>query len=40
MAHAYDLTHILAKAINLAGSTDRTKIRDALEQVENYDGFS
>lgn len=39
VAHAYDLTHILAKAINLAGSTDRTKIRDALEQVKNYDGL-
>ena len=39
VAHAYDLTHILAKAINLAGSTDPTKVRDALEKVKNYDGL-
>jgi branched-chain amino acid transport system substrate-binding protein len=37
--HAYDLTHILARAINLAGSTDRAKVRDALEQVRNYSGL-
>ena len=36
---AYDLTHILARAINLAGSTDRAKVRDALEQVRNYNGL-
>ncbi len=39
LAHAYDLTHILALAIDKAGSTDRRKIRDALEQVTNYDGL-
>lgn len=39
VAHAYDLTHILARAIQLAGSTDRAKIRDALEKVRNYDGL-
>lgn len=39
MAHAYDLMHILAKAIDKAGSTDREKIRDALERVENHDGL-
>ncbi len=39
VAHAYDLTHILAKAINLAGVPDRVKIRDALEQVKNYAGL-
>jgi branched-chain amino acid transport system substrate-binding protein len=39
LAHAYDLTHILARAINLAGSTDRAKIRDALEQVRDYSGL-
>ncbi|MDH4318479.1 MAG: ABC transporter substrate-binding protein [Desulfobulbaceae bacterium] len=38
-AHAYDLTHILALAINLAGSTERAKIRDSLEQVRDYDGL-
>lgn len=39
MAHAYDLTHILARAIDLAGVADRTAVRDALERVENYDGL-
>ncbi len=39
IAHAYDLTHILALAINKAGSTDREKIRAALEQVEFYSGL-
>ena len=37
--HAYDLTHILARAVNLAGSTDRAKVRAALEQVAGYDGL-
>lgn len=37
--HAYDLTHILARAIDIAGSTDRAKVRDALEQVRRYDGL-
>lgn len=39
VAHAYDLTHILAKAINRAGSTDRRAIRDALEKLPAYDGL-
>lgn len=39
VAHAYDLTHILAMAINKAGSTDRKAIRDALEQVGAYAGL-
>ena len=39
MAHAYDLTHILALAINLAGSADRKSVRDALERVSHYDGL-
>lgn len=39
VAHAYDLTHILARAINLAKSTDRAKVRDALEMVRNYNGL-
>lgn len=39
-AHAYDLTHILARAIKLAGSTDRAAIRDALEKVRNYEGLT
>ncbi|MGE5506816.1 MAG: ABC transporter substrate-binding protein [Actinomycetota bacterium] len=36
---AYDLTHILARAIDLAGTDDRSAVRDALERVENYDGL-
>jgi branched-chain amino acid transport system substrate-binding protein len=39
VAHAYDLTHILAKAIDLAGTTNRSTIRDALEQVSHYKGL-
>lgn len=38
-AHAYDLTHILARAVALAGKPDRAAVRDALEQVRNYDGL-
>lgn len=37
--HAYDLTHILARAIDMAGTTDRATIRDKLEQITNYDGL-
>ncbi len=39
VAHAYDLTHLLARAINKAGSTDRRRIRDALERLGPYDGL-
>ena len=39
VAHAYDMTHILARAINIAGSTDRAAVRDALEKVKTYDGL-
>ncbi len=39
LAHAYDLAHILARAVNLAGSTDRARVRDALEQVRDYAGL-
>ncbi|MGE5548072.1 MAG: ABC transporter substrate-binding protein [Solirubrobacterales bacterium] len=38
-AHAYDLTHILAKAIALAGTAERGAVRDALERVTNHDGL-
>lgn len=38
--HAYDLVHILARAIELAGSTDRSAIRAALEQVRDYEGLT
>lgn len=39
IAHAYDLTHLLAKAIDRAGNTDRRKIRDALERLGSHDGL-
>ncbi len=39
VAHAYDLMHILAKAINLAGSTERSAIRDAMEKVPEHQGL-
>ena len=39
VAHAYDLMHILAKAIDLAGSTDRKAVRDALEKVRSHRGL-
>lgn len=39
VAHAYDLMHILAKAIDLAGSTDRKAVRDALEKVREHHGL-
>ncbi len=39
LAHAYDLTHLLARAIDRAGSTDRAKIRSALERLGPYDGL-
>jgi branched-chain amino acid transport system substrate-binding protein len=39
VAHAYDLTHILALALDRAGSTDRNKVRDALEHLGTYRGL-
>ena len=39
LAHAYDLTRILALAIDKAGSTDRRKVRDALERLGRYEGL-
>lgn len=38
IAQAYDLIHLLALAINKAGSTDREKIRDALENLGTHEG--
>lgn len=37
--HAYDLTHLLAQAIRLAGSADRAAVRDAMERLPAYDGL-
>ncbi|PWC57393.1 ABC transporter substrate-binding protein [Azospirillum sp. TSH7] len=38
--HAYDLTRILALAIDRAGTADRAAVRDALEQVGPYHGVT
>jgi branched-chain amino acid transport system substrate-binding protein len=38
IAAAYDLTHILARAVDLAGTTRRPAVRRALEEVRGYDG--
>ncbi|HLO74890.1 MAG TPA: ABC transporter substrate-binding protein [Magnetospirillum sp.] len=39
VAHAYDLTHILAQAIAAAGTTDRVQVRAALEKLREHDGL-
>lgn len=38
-AHAYDLTHMLAIAINQARTTQRDKVRSALERIDTYHGL-
>ncbi len=38
VAHAYDLMHLLAAAVQLAGSPDRKAVRDALEHLGSYRG--
>lgn len=39
VAHAYDMMHLLAKAIDAAQSTDRAAIRDALEKLGAHEGL-
>lgn len=39
VGHAYDMMHLLAKAIDAAQSTDRAAIRDALEKLGKHDGL-
>lgn len=39
VGHAYDLTHLVARAIELAGTVDRRAVRDALERVTHYRGL-
>ena len=38
-AHAYDLTYLLAMAINKAGSSQREAVRNAMEQLGSYQGL-
>jgi len=39
VAHAYDAVHILAKAVQLAKSTDRSAVRNALERLPAHQGL-
>ncbi len=39
VAHAYDAVHILAKAVQLAKSTDRSAVRRALERIPAHQGL-
>jgi branched-chain amino acid transport system substrate-binding protein len=39
VAHAYDLTHLLARAIAQARSADRAAVRDALERLGPHQGL-
>ncbi|TYT73832.1 ABC transporter substrate-binding protein [Desulfobotulus mexicanus] len=39
LAHSYDLVHLLAKAVTKAGTDEREKIRDALENLEFHEGI-
>jgi branched-chain amino acid transport system substrate-binding protein len=39
IAHAYDLVHLIAQAIGKAGTTDRAKVRDALERLGPHQGL-
>jgi branched-chain amino acid transport system substrate-binding protein len=39
VAHAYDLVHLLARAIKQAKSTDRLQVRNALEKLGPYQGL-
>ncbi len=38
VAHAYDLVHLLAKAIEKAGEVDASSVRNALENLGAYSG--
>ena len=38
-AHAYDLVHLLARAIEGAGTTEPDQVRQALETIKSYDGL-
>jgi branched-chain amino acid transport system substrate-binding protein len=39
VGHGYDLTHLLAMAVDKAGSTNREEIRSALESLGPYEGL-
>jgi branched-chain amino acid transport system substrate-binding protein len=39
VAHAYDLVHLLARAVEQAGTTERARVRDALENLDAHTGL-
>lgn len=39
VAHAYDLVHLLARAMAQAGTTERSRVRDELERIERHEGL-
>jgi branched-chain amino acid transport system substrate-binding protein len=39
IANAYDAMHLLGLAVTKAGATDGAKVRDALYQIDKYDGL-
>lgn len=39
VAHAYDMLHLLAKALRVAGTTDRAAVRAALEKLPEHRGL-
>src|ERR1700740_456331 len=39
IANAYDAAHLTAMAVDKAGSTDGTKIRDGFLAIDHYDGL-
>lgn len=39
VAHAYDLVHLLARAIEQAGTTDRAAVRAELERIGRHEGL-
>ena len=38
-ANAYDAMHLLARAIQAAGSTEGPKVREAMDKIGRYDGL-
>lgn len=38
-AHGYDIVHLVARAIEKAGTIDRSAVRDALERLDRYEGL-
>jgi branched-chain amino acid transport system substrate-binding protein len=39
-AHSYDAVHLWVNAVNAAGTTDKAKVRDAMDKTTNYVGIT